>query len=126
MQTVFACNIPGDADGTPKSSFRTMIHFQSMEELLKHAGESVKRVLQQKYGRLGKFPTGRIVDVDAKGNFSKTEEEQMQEVVSGLGIMSPENRAAWLKEQLRLTEIHMSALAELVADDEKVVKVKKS
>ena len=124
--TPFACIQPGDTKGDSKTQFKARVHFTNSEDILSHATESVKRILQQKWARAGKFPIGRIVDVDSRGNFQKTPEESMIDITSTLGLMSPEVRAAWFKEQLRLTELHMDTLREITKDDPQVVKVKRT
>jgi len=79
IEITFQCHENGNVK-LPMKTYHARIHFNNQQEMLEHAGESVRRILQYKWGRSGKFPQGRVVDVDHTGAFQKTDEDLLREM----------------------------------------------
>jgi hypothetical protein len=89
----FECHQNGDTK-LPKMGYKALAHFKTMEEILEFASKEMVRKLQAKYGRAGKFPTDRRVDVGADCKFEKT----MQDRKAEFEALSPEAQQKYRDE----------------------------
>lgn len=70
----FECHVDGKKENEMEQ-YQATVAFSDIQKLLDAGGESVKRILQTQ-ARKGKFPKGRRVTVNEKGDFEPTKAEK--------------------------------------------------
>jgi hypothetical protein len=105
----FSSITPASPDA--KVSFQARVHFLTYKELLDHAAESVKRVIQQDFARKGTFPTDRIVNVYHTGKATQSEEELLIEMQSKSATEIEQELALRFKELELLQKVQAQKAA---------------
>ena len=105
----FESHVDGKVENE-KVQYQATVVFSSLEALLDRGGESVRRILQTGT-RKGKFPTGRRVTVNEKGEFAQTKEEKAQALMAQIAAMDANEDEAQLEAMFKIYQEKKAAKA---------------